>query len=181
VHEIHSRHIYPPHGETVSARLFIIALVASLAFNPIASPADTRKGHDTVRIRGTMIFTGTCTVQLFVDGAKGPCDSKVIFANLTNGRSWFTFSRKFDNGKYFAYTVSGGHDRQPQIENYYLSIDTLRIQLGKEAPAVDTHMEGECHTTFDKMETRDIECVVYDRSNGLSVTLHLGNITDTKH
>jgi hypothetical protein len=118
--------------------------------------------------------------QLFVNGAKGPCDSKVIFANLTNGRSWFTFSGKFDDGKSFAYTVSGGHDRQPQIENYYLSIDILRNQIGKVAPTVDNHMEGECHTTFNKMDARDIKCVIYDQSNDGAVTLHLENIADTK-
>jgi hypothetical protein len=142
---------------------------------------DARDGSEAVSMRQLAVFTGTCTIQLFEDAAKVPCDPKVSFVNLANGRSWFTFTTTFKKETY-SYTVSGGRDRQPNAENYYLSIDTFRIQIGKKEPAVDTHMEGECHTQHDKDAAtfHDIECIVYDRSKGLFVTLHLESITDTK-
>ena len=63
---------------------------------------------------------------------------------LPNGRSFAQFEA---NGEQFAF--SGGHDRQPDINDLLLSIDRLRVLKGSKELAVDDHVEGECHFTFN--------------------------------
>jgi hypothetical protein len=51
--------------------------------------------------------------------------------------------------------LSGAKDRQPNLKNYYLSIDTLTIQKeGSDDQLADHGMEGECHFRMNKAATR---------------------------
>jgi hypothetical protein len=121
-------------------------------------------------------LTGTCRVQL----VKGffPCDPKVAYVEMTNGRSFVMF-----NVGDRQIAVSGGHDRQPNLENLYLSIDTIRMTRGAVVEAVDNRMEGECHLSFNKTATafHFVKCDVYNRAKGSMYNLYLENITKTDH
>ena len=110
------------------------------------------------------VFTGQCRLQI----VKGffPCNSKVSYAQLTNGRSLLSFSM---DGNVFS--VSGGHDRQPNLENYYLSIDTFRLARPKSPAAVDTGMEGECHFVLNSDATVFSEMRRLQPCQGLNVQL----------
>lgn len=79
--------------------------------------------------------------------------------------------------------VAGAGDRQPRLEDYYISIDTLRINIHGRPEAVDKNMEGECHirVTREQGNFRQIECDVYDRAKGLSFSARVDNIIDSKH
>lgn len=94
--------------------------------------------------------------------------------NLANGRSVFTFARGKDN----VFSLSGGKDRQPNLQNYYLSVDTFRIHSGK-TDASDTQMEGECHMHMNPDATKfyEIKCDVYNRAKGTLYKFYLENIT----
>src|SRR6266550_3837734 len=72
-------------------------------------------------LRYLAIFAGQCRFKMPKGGF--PCDSRAALLSLRNGRSLLAFSR----GE-ILYHLSGGHDRQPNPENYYLSIDSLGIQ-----------------------------------------------------
>ena len=82
-----------------------------------------------------VIYTGECRFQLI----KGffPCDSKVVYTLLKNGRTLIAFM-KGEN----MFTVVGGADRQPNLENYYVSLDKLIINKGEKVVATDSNMGG---------------------------------------
>jgi hypothetical protein len=124
-----------------------------------------------VRVKRITSFEGTCRMQL-VEGMI-PCDSKVAWVELHNGRSFLTFMKED-----YSFTVSGGNDRQPNLENYFASIDTLRISKSGNLEAEDNSMEGECHFRLTKDTKRFffIRCDVYNRSKGSLYKFHLENI-----
>jgi hypothetical protein len=104
-----------------------------------------------------------------------------MFAQLANGRSVLTFAR--NKPKTAMFTLSGGPDRQPNLENYSLGIDTLRIKTGDDDELVDTHMEGECHFHMNKTATKFffIKCDVYDRAVETVYAFYIENIRKTDH
>jgi hypothetical protein len=122
------------------------------------------------------IFTGTCRVKI-IEGFN-PCDPKVVNTLLPNGRSSVAFT--VGNKMFF---VNGGPDRQPNLNNYFLSIDTLRIMKGSKQIAADTNMEGECHFTLndDGSVFYSIKCDVYDRRKCVRFNLYLTDITKADH
>ena len=127
-----------------------------------------------------VILTGKCRLQL-VEGFF-PCDSKVLFAQLANGRSLLTFI-KHEKDKEYLFTLSGGTDRQPNLENYYLGIDTFRIKIGDADEISDDGMEGECHFRMNKTATDfySVKCDIYNRPKGTLYNFYLENITKTDH
>jgi hypothetical protein len=98
----------------------------------------------------------------------------VAFAELVNGRSVIMFQ----SGD-ATFTLSGGRDRQPNLENYYLSIDHFRLEQKGGAPAEDNNMEGECHFSLTKNGDRfySIRCDIYNRRRGAAHNFYLENIS----
>ena len=111
--------------------------------------------------RRMTFFEGRCRMQLVADFL--PCQPKTLFAELRNGRAFLTFFA----GKH-SWTVSGSGDRQPNLENYYHSIDTIRMLEGSKHVGEDRQMEGECHFRLNKQATKFfwIRCDVYNRGKG---------------
>ena len=126
-------------------------------------------------VRNHTLFTGTCRLQI-VEGFF-PCDEKVGFFELDNDRSFITFLK---DGRVF--TVSGGSDRQPNLNNYYLAIDTFRMTKDGKLTAEDKNMEGECHFELndDASEFFSVKCDVFDRGKGASFKFYLENISSTQ-
>ena len=127
-----------------------------------------------------VVLTGKCRFQL-VEGFF-PCDSKVLFAHLANGRSLVTFI-KHEEGKEYLFTLSGGTDRQPSLENYYLGVDTFRMKIGDADEISDDGMEGECHFRIDKTATNffSVKCDIYNRGKGTLYNFYLESISKTDH
>lgn len=123
-------------------------------------------------------LTGKCRFQL-VEGFF-PCDPKVAFIALANGRALVTFMKR-EKGKDYLFTLSGGSDRQPNLENYYLSIDTFRMKIGDADEIGDDGMEGECHFRMNKTATNfySVKCDIYNRAKGTLYNFYLENITKT--
>lgn len=118
-----------------------------------------------------VVYSGDCKFQL----VKGffPCDNKVVYTLLKNGRTLIAFMKEED-----MFTVVGGADRQPNLENYYVSLDKLIINKGETVVATDPNMEGECHFRMNKDATKfySIKCDIYNRSKGTLYNFYLENI-----
>jgi gag-polyprotein putative aspartyl protease len=126
----------------------------------------------TIPLKAVTAFTGRCRFQLVVGFF--PCDGKIIFSELNNGRATLAFFN--GNNMFF---LSGDKDRQANLENYYLSIDTFAIQLeGHDGQRADHGMEGECHFRMNKAATRffEIKCDIYNRAKGTMYNFYLDKI-----
>lgn len=123
-------------------------------------------------------LTGKCRFQLVAGFF--PCDPKVIYAQLATGVSHLTFV-KTEKGKQILFTLSGRSDRQPNLENYYLQIDTVSMDGFNSDGATDNGMEGECHFRMNKAGTNffSVKCDVYNRSKGSMYNFYLEGITKT--
>jgi hypothetical protein len=80
------------------------------------------------------------------------------------------------------FTLSGGKDRQPNLENYYLSIDTLRLEIKGKPEAVGHSMEGECHFNLNRDATKFfyVKCDVYNRTKGTIYNFYLDRIAKSE-
>src|SRR5271169_1302772 len=110
-----------------------IVLTAAVVLWPIAAI-----GQESIAIKSFTVFMGQCRLQIIVGFF--PCDGRVIYTELKNGRSMVTFTKA--NA---IFTVSGGTDRQPDLEDYYVGIDTIRLHQENGEEAEDHGMGGECH------------------------------------
>lgn len=135
------------------------------------TPAPPAGAGQDIAMKNLAVFTGQCRFQLVMGFF--PCDEKVAYIQLVNGRSMLSFMK--DNT---VFTVSGGKDRQPNLENYYLGIDTIRIKQGNGEEAEDRSMEGECHFRMNKAATKffEIKCDVYNRAKGSMYNFYLEKI-----
>jgi hypothetical protein len=118
-------------------------------------------------------ITGQCQYKLFREVPFVDCDSDLRYGVLPNGRAMYIFSSQ-NHGTF--YTLSGGADRQPRLEDYYLTIDTFRMMpKGKQDYSVP--YEGECHDHSDKSgrEIRLLECEAYNRQIGMGTSLRVTN------
>lgn len=123
-------------------------------------------------------FSGQCDFTL-PDLPTGPCEPGVMWMILKNGRSIVIFSYTGTEKKKATFSLSGGHDRQPKPEDYYLSIDTLGTQWGgKQVP--DLRVEGECHFNLNEEGTQYyyIKCTINNRKSGQVFKFNLNNISD---
>jgi hypothetical protein len=156
--------------------VLIAAACAVLAAAPIAM--SNSSGARDINLKDMVTAKGECRMELVKGAGYGPCNDGVIYMLFKNGRHLLMFSNKGD-----MIAVSGAGDRQPRLEDYYLSIDTLRINSPGRKEAVDTNMEGECHIRVTKEEGnfRGIECDVYDRARGVSFSARVDNIVDSTH
>jgi hypothetical protein len=147
----------------------IIRIVAiySLLF-PIGPQSSFAEEGGPQRI---VIYKGTCSFEIVMGFF--PCDNKVVYTFLKNGRSMFVFMKE---DKMF--TLVGGKDRQPNLENYYVALDKLIINKGKRVEAVDQNMEGECHINMNREATKffSIKCDIYNRTRGILMHFFLEDI-----
>lgn len=150
-----------------SAVVLALPLVALIATSALAQDPN---------VKDIAFFTGQCRLQI----VKGffPCNPGVAYMHLGNGRSAVLFQRGDAS-----FTLSGGKDRQPNLENYYLSVDTLRLKLGDKPEAVDNGMEGECHFSLNKSGTvfYYVKCDIYNRAKGSLYNFYLEKISKPDH
>jgi hypothetical protein len=116
------------------------------------------------------ILTGECRFQV-IQGFI-PCQANVMWLELRNGRAIVSFF-KDDT----AFSLSGGRDRQPNPEDYYQSIDTVRV-VRKGKPDENGEVEGECHFRLNRSASKFyfIRCDVYNRAAGFAWKFYLENI-----
>jgi clan AA aspartic protease (TIGR02281 family) len=131
-------------------------------------------------VKSATAFFGRCRYQLIAGFF--PCGNLVAYNLLKNGRSLLTFW-----SDQAVYTLSGGKDRQPNLENFYLSIDTFTLKLNGKSEAIDHGIEdhgieGECHFSLNRDATRFfyIRCDVYNRTNGAMYNFYLDRIEKFK-
>jgi hypothetical protein len=150
-----------------------VAIGAAIIFLTMTDAA----GRD-INVKDMVSSKGECRMELGKGAGYGGCNDGVIYMLLKNGRHVLMFSNKDT-----VIAVAGAGDRQPRLEDYYISIDTLRINVPGRQEVVDTSMEGECHirVTREQGSFRRIECDVYDRAKGLSFSARVDNIIDSKH
>lgn len=150
-----------------------LLLMTGILQEGAAAPASPDEVIGSGDLKYIAIFTGQCRFQM--PEGSFPCNPKVVLISLRNGRSLLAFS----SGE-IVFHLSGGQDRQPNLENYYLSIDSL----GMDSPdinAVDRGLEGECHFRLNKDATKffSIKCDVYNRAQGARYSFVLDKIART--
>lgn len=136
-------------------------------------PAErSSKAAGDIGIKYSVVFHGKCRYQL-VQGFF-PCNETMIWNALKNGRMVLSFITD-----QMLFHLSGSKDRQPNLENYYVSIDTFTMQKMPSREAVsDRSMEGECHFRLNRDATKffDVKCDVYDRAKGSGSNFYLEGI-----
>ena len=135
-----------------------------------ASTARAQADPGLQNVRAMTFFKGNCKMQV-VQGYF-PCKDAVMWGEYTTERASIMFFK--DN-----MTFSGIGDRQPNLENYFQSIDRIRIMDGQKIKA-ETPMEGECHFHLNEQATLFyfIHCDVYNRQKGIAFNFHLDNVSD---
>ena len=105
----------------------------------------------------------------------------MVYSEFKNGRAELAFSVHSGRDEDL-FIVDGGADRQPNLENYFLSIDTFTIMRNGAEVGTDEGMEGECHFNLNKEGTKFffIKCDIYNRKKGSMYSLYLKNITGFK-
>ena len=128
--------------------------------------------------RPTYITTleGTCDFIL-PNVPQAPCSPSVMWMVLKSGRSALLFTYLKANDEKVTFSLSGGQDRQPNLENYYLSVDTLVTWFDPQK-SVTTDVEGECHFSVAEngKRYRFVHCVVYNRRDAIMFKFNLNSI-----
>jgi hypothetical protein len=139
-----------------------------------ATPIEQSTAPETP-LEYSVVFDGACNFKFLNRDSFFQCDRKVSFVNFKNHTSEFTF-RKDDT----VFVFFGRKDRQPNLENYFLSIDTAKF--GSSEKGVQGKVEGECHLRQNADATRfyEIKCDVFDRKSGMMFNFYLTDITDFK-
>jgi tetratricopeptide (TPR) repeat protein len=154
----------------IEASFLRTAYVAVAVFS-CASTIQAQADSGLQNVKAMTFFKGDCQLQII----KGyfPCKDAVMWGEYTSGRASVTFFK--DN---MSFSVSGAGDRQPNLENYFQSIDRVRIMDGQKIRA-ETSMEGECHFHMNEQATvfYFIHCNVYNRQNGITFNFHLDSIS----
>lgn len=120
---------------------------------------------------------GTCYFSL-PGLPPAPCMQSVGWMVLQSGRSVLLFTYQKENAKKVTFSLSGGQDRQPNLENYYLSIDTLETWFDASDNPVTTDVEGECHFKVAANANRyhSINCTIYNRRDVIMFKFNLNSI-----
>ena len=153
------------------SRELLIAVFFSIVCSVVAQSA----GDDQIAMKRVSVFTGSCRLEIVLGFF--PCDPKVIWMELNNGRAILIFSQGETQ-----FSVSSGRDRQPNLEDYYMGIDTLRLITHGAQSAVDQGMEGECHFRNNRAATKFyfIKCDIYNRAKGTTYNFYLEKISGFK-
>jgi len=154
---------------------YLIAILIGILLTIRCYGQDAAQGYDNVQ-RMT-VFEGKCRVQILAGFF--PCKPGVLFTEFKNNRWALMFST---SDGVFNIVVSGGSDRQPNLENYYVSADRFYSLKGRDFVFDDQGIEGECHFLMNKKATRyfHIKCDIYNRKTGTHPRLYLENIQSFK-
>ena len=136
-----------------------------------AQPPSTPTLPPVVGFKYMVQFTGECHFN------DQPCDAKVALMQLYNGRAFVQFSQ--DATKYGL----SGKDWQPDAENYFLDIDTLRVFKGGDFIR-SAKLQGVCRfqLSADASVFYLVVCDTHDAAaNGTRYVLRLDHITETQH
>jgi hypothetical protein len=168
----------PNISTTTTKRSPLIALACLVLATAVIAMANTAAARD-INVKEMVTAKGECRMELVKGAGYNPCNDGVIYMLFKNGRHLIVFANKND----IVVGLAGAGDRQPRLEDYYINVDTIRLNIPGRKEAVDTNMEGECHIrmTKEKGNFRRIECDVYDRAKGLSFSARVDNIADTTH
>jgi hypothetical protein len=171
--------VVPIKGDPLLGQSFLSELQAWAIDNDrhvlILRDEPAKPSSEAVRdigLKSSVVFYGKCRYQL--DQGFFPCDEKVIWNELKNGRMLLSFVTEK-----VLFHLSGGKDRQPNLENYFISIDTFAMQkMPSQEQVRDQNMEGECYFRLNKDATKffDVRCDVYDRAKGLGGNFYLESI-----
>lgn len=142
----------------------------------IAANKTNSQGSDEINTR--IIYTGTCKAKFLNCDDFMPCDANVTYTVYQRGRSSFEFTAENEN---VIFRFEGGRDKQPNLENYTLFIDTVKFGKidngridGNEAKA-----EGDCRMRMNKdaSEFYSVKCDVLQRESGVVFNFYLTEIT----
>ncbi len=146
-----------------------VAIAIALSLPITAAQAQQGATHITT-------LQGTCDFSLpgFPPAA---CIPAVGWMVLKSGRSVLLFTYLKGDKQKVTFSLSGGQDRQPNLENYYLSIDTLETWFDPEK-SVATDVEGECHFIISPNGNRyrSINCTIYNRRDAVMFKFNLNSI-----
>lgn len=139
-----------------------------------STPGRQATASPDIDLRRMTTFKGRCRYEMFAGFQ--PCKDAAVFGEYGNGRLQLIFV-----SDQLIYSLSGGSDRQPNLNNYYVAIDTLRMTPSStpDKPVEDNGMEGECHFTLNDEGTEFyfIKCDVYNRQKGTQYKFYLEGIT----
>jgi clan AA aspartic protease (TIGR02281 family) len=168
--------VVPVKGDPLLGQSFLAKLPAWAIDNERHALVLYDNPGTTKRIENqNALFIGQCRYQIVIGFF--PCDDRVAYSVLQNGRSLLFFTVKGET----LITLSGGRDRQPNLENYFLSIDTIHMERpnrGDGEEYEDHGIEGECHFRLNRAATKffEIKCDVYNRSKGTTYSFYLEKI-----
>jgi hypothetical protein len=153
-------------------RMFAAVVIGAVLTTAVAAIARDLNVSDMITAKGD------CQIELVKGAGLAPCNPGVIYMLFKNGRHLLTFTSGDST-----VIVAGAGDRQPRLEDYYFSIDTIRLTFPDKRETIIRGMEGECHFRLTKAEgnIQQIECDVYNRAQGLSLTARVYNVYDSKH
>lgn len=125
----------------------------------------------------SMSYNGECRMKLDSNKAYRACAANVNYTLFQNGRITISFLKDDTS-----YSISGGSDRQPELENYYVSIDTIHIIKNGERILEDSSMNGECHLKMNKAATKffSLDCDLFNSNSGVVYRFELQNIKGYK-
>jgi len=152
-------------------------MLLALPLGILASATSKASAQDMSNVRHVVFAKGKCTYKLTpVSQSFIPCNPSVVNTVYTHGRSSIHFTKE---DAFFSF--SGGRDRQPNLENYILQVDSVYFGMG--GKEVRAPAEGECHIRLHKqgVRYREIRCEVYNRAAGMGWNFYLRNVTDTEH
>jgi hypothetical protein len=142
---------------------------------PLLGKQNSDEGSDnSEKSEYTVLFKGTCKYKFINRSSFFPCDQTVKFENFTNHHSEFMFT-VLHGSKIFNF--SGNKDRQPNLGNYFLSVNKARF--GDVSGGVEGNVEGECHMlqNADGSKFYEIKCDVFDRKAGFEFNFYLTEIS----
>ena len=151
------------------------ALIAAMTFaisGLLSSPSVAQEENYSV------VLKGQCRMELVQGAGFGPCADIVLCINFKNHVSAVLFVEPKGDTKF---VLKGEKDRQPNLENYFLSVDTLTIKPSDGTMLEDHNMEGECHFFSNKAGSKFVfvKCDIYDRAHRIGGRFYLEHIRET--
>jgi hypothetical protein len=147
--------------------------VAKMPLSKQGSSEDTQESAENIEY--AIKFEGTCNSKFLNRDKFLACDPIVTFTNYKNHRSAFTFTA--ENSK-AGFIFEGGRDRQPDLENYYLLVD--KVKLGtSDGEGAQGKAEGECHMRLNKDGSKyyEVKCDVFNREARFVFNFYLTDIS----
>jgi hypothetical protein len=133
-----------PNGLEAELRVAIPCLSLFLALSQSYAPLAAQSIDPNMSIKG---FKGTCTVSR-IGGEPVRCTSDVLYSHYpATGRTAFAINVTHMDGRETLLWMSGGKDSQPTLNDYRLSVDTLRTTVslkGKKISEGSVGAHGQC-------------------------------------